>query len=140
MRALHVVTCLAGLALGVPLASRADGPRLAPVAPRVRSLPPGLWFVEGHYESHALEAEPPAPRFVVATAITTSACGGGVQTLEGSTASSTTNSTASSTTSSSASSASNNTNVATSESSGGETTSVSTPFDPEDYPPPCGRG
>ena len=73
MRALHVVTCLAGLALGVPLASRADGPRLAPVAPRVRSLPPGLWFVEGHYESHALEAEPPAPRFVVATAITTSA-------------------------------------------------------------------
>lgn len=73
MRALHVVTCLAGLALGVPLASRADGPRLAPAAPRVRSLPPGLWFVEGHYESYALESEPPAPRFVVTTAITTSA-------------------------------------------------------------------
>ncbi len=87
-----------------------------------------------------MKIDPRILGLLAGTAITTSACGGGVQTLEGSTASSTTNSTASSTTSSSASSASNNTNVATSESSGGETTSVSTPFDPEDYPPPCGRG
>lgn len=92
-----------------------------------------------------MKIDPRILGLLAGTAITTSACGGGVQTLEGSTASSTTSSTASSTTSSSASSASNNTNVATSEgtaseSSGGETTSVSTPIAPEDYPPPCGRG
>lgn len=61
-----------GLAI-VPLVALAskDG-RLAPRAALVRSLPPGLWFVDGHYESHALESEPEAPRFAVVTAITTS--------------------------------------------------------------------
>jgi hypothetical protein len=73
------------------------------------------------------------------TAITASACGGGVQTLEGRTA------TASTGASSSTNNASN-ANVATSEGTpstgnGSGTTTVSvSPIPPEEYPAPCGRG
>jgi hypothetical protein len=59
------------------------------------------------------------------TAITASACGGGVQTLEGRTA----------TASAGASSSTNN----ASNGSGTTTVSVS-PIPPEEYPAPCGRG
>lgn len=60
------------LALGSLLALVAkDGTAPAPPAPR--SLPPGLWFVEGHYESFALEEEPEPPRFAVVAGIHASA-------------------------------------------------------------------
>jgi len=64
MRRVLVVTAVLGLA-ALAHAESKDGPRLAPRGPLVRSLPPGLWFVEGHYESFALESEPEAPRFAV---------------------------------------------------------------------------
>lgn len=62
---------LLGLSVG-PWIALADG-RVATLPPPVRSMPPGLWFVEGHYESHALEDEPAeSPHYAVVTAITTS--------------------------------------------------------------------
>lgn len=75
MRARPLVSGLSVLALSIgsiAAAASKDGRALPPAAPTVRSLPPGLWFVEGHYESHALEDEPETPRFAVVTAITTS--------------------------------------------------------------------
>ncbi len=61
-----LVLSLASIATVLAWSSK-DGPRIAPSAPstRVRSLPPGLWFEGGHYESSVLEEEPTAPRFAV---------------------------------------------------------------------------
>lgn len=79
MRALGsatVAVTLALLAAGLTWFAK-DGPRLAPAAPtdRARSLPPGLWFVEGHYESNALEDEPRPPRHAVILGVYPSAAG-----------------------------------------------------------------
>ena len=91
-----------------------------------------------------MKIDPRILGLLAGTAITTSACGGGVQTLEGGTASTSASTTTSGATSSSDASTTNGTTaevISTTESSGAQSTNVSVgPTPVEDYPPPCGRG